>query len=170
MLGKYENFPLNIHFIESFSSQLNSKQLQQRLLEALKSMNRKPFSFEQVAIPTVPGGEVIFEFGLAEDDGFNFLDNSETQRMLEVLKAEKVQSLDFFCAIRYYRVNGEKRTPLKFDYYMLRTGFAAKTFEMQIFHKQGPRYLSPEDLSCLIVEEVNRASAKKVLKRIEASD
>ena len=167
MLGKYDNFPPNIHFIESFTSKLINKQLQQKLVQTLHDMNRKPFRFEEIAIPTIPNSEVIFEFGIAEDDGFNFLDEEETTKTLNMLQTEAVASLDFFCAIRYYKVSAQKKTALKFDYYMFKTGFASKTHEFQVFHKQGPRYISPEELVTFVIEKINKTSNKRVLIKIE---
>ncbi len=167
MLGTYDSFPLNIHFIETFSSALSSKPLQQKLMQTIKAVNRQPFGFEEIAIPTIPNGEVIFEFGLAEEDGFNFIDEEETKKALDAIKNGHLQTLDFFCAIRYYKITAEKKIPLKFDYYMIRTSFAAKSVEFQVFHKQGPRYISPEDLACLITDKVNAYSSKKILKKTQ---
>jgi hypothetical protein len=167
MLGIYDNFPQSIHYIEAFSSVLSIKQLQQKLVQALKAINRKPFSFEEVAIPTIPHGEVIFEFGLAEGDGFNFIDAEEAQRALDAIKKGRLSTLDFFCAIRYYRVEGEKRVALKFDYYMIKTNFAVGSIEFQFHHRQGPRYISPEDLASLIADKTNAVASKRVLKKTE---
>ena len=41
--------------------------------------------------------------------------------------------MDFFCSIRYYKAYREKRTPLKFDYYMLRTVFAKTLLKFRFF-------------------------------------
>jgi hypothetical protein len=73
--------------------------------------------------------------------------------------------MDFFCAIRYYKGNAEKKTALKFDYYLLRTIFSKDTFEIQVFHERGPRYISPEDLTLLIFNKINEAAKRKVLKK-----
>jgi hypothetical protein len=75
--------------------------------------------------------------------------------------------MDFFCSIRYYKGNGEKRTPLKFDYYMLRTIFSKDIFEVQVFHERGPRYISPEELTAFIFTKINESSNKnrKILKK-----
>jgi hypothetical protein len=167
MLGIYDNFPQSIHYIGTYSAALSTRQLQQRLIQALKVVNRKPFSFEEIAIPTIPNGEVIFEFGLAEDNGFNFIDTEETKKALNTIKDRRLQTLDFFCAIRYYKVTAEKKVALKFDYYMIRTNYAVGTVEFQIHHKQGPRYISIEDLASLIVDKVNAVSSKKILKKTE---
>jgi hypothetical protein len=167
MLGKYENFPLNIHFLETYSSTLIIKRLQEKLVQTLKDLNRKPLSFEEVSIPTIPDSEVIFEFGIAENEGFNFLDQRETQRALDILIGQQLHSLDFFCVIRYYKVAAQKKTALKFDYYMFKASFAAKKVEFQVFHKQGPRYISPQELVNIIVDRINTTSTKRALMKIE---
>ena len=115
----------------------------------------------------MPHGKVIFEFGVAEAGNFNFIDEEELKKTLDFLAKERLTSMDFFCSIRYYKGEGEKKTPLKFDYYMLRTVFSKDTFEVQVFHERGPRYISPEDLTMFIYNKVNEVSSKnrKVLKK-----
>lgn len=168
MLGVYDNFPQTIHLFESYSTKFNIKQLQQKLIQTIKNMNRKQLHFEDIAIPTIPNSEVIFEFGLAEGDDFTFIDQEEESKVTELLKCQQLQMMDFFCAIRYYKLFDGKRIALKFDYYMIRSNFANGVVEFQIFHKQGPRYLSPQDLLGLIIERINCSSPKKILVRIES--
>ncbi len=139
--------------------------MQRRLIQALHTANRREFSFEEIANPTVPEGKVIFEFGLAESGNFNFLDDEELKKALNFLGKERLHSMDFFCAIRYYKGNGEKKTALKFDYYMLRTVFGKDMFEVQVFHERGPRYVSPEDLVAFVFDRINEASNRKILKK-----
>jgi hypothetical protein len=162
MLGKYENFPLNVHFIKNFSSTLNSKQFQQKLVNTLKSLSRKPFCFEEITIPTIPNGEVLFEFGIAEGEGFNFLNEQEVNRVLGTLKVT-TQTLDFFCVIRYYKCCNQEKLALKFDYYMVRVNCVVNNVEFRVFHKQGPRYVAPEELVTLITDSINNTSVKRVL-------
>ena len=50
---------------------------------------------------------------------------------------------------------------------MFKTGFASKTLEFQVFHKQGPRYISPEELVTIIIEKINKTSNKRALKKID---
>lgn len=135
-----------------------------RILQFIGDINRKELIFEQISIPTIPDSIVIFEFGLAEDAGFNYLSAKETQRALDTIEAEHVSTLDFFCSIRYYKDNGAKRTALKFDYFMIRVVFAKGTLEMRVFHERGPRYLSPEDLANFLVKNVNGESKKTILR------
>ena len=162
-LGFYENFPSNIHMVESFNSTLSSKQLQQRLIQVLYEINRREFSFEEAANPTIPECKLIFEFGLADAEGFNYIDEEEVKKVRNLLEKEHLRTMDFFCAIRYYK--GEKKKALKFDYYLLRTVYDRDILEIQVFHKKGPRYISPEDLTLFIFNKTNEASNRKILKK-----
>ena len=166
-LGFYENFPPNIHRVDRFASTLSIKQLQVELIQVLKDVNGREFSFEEVANPTVPEGTVIFEFGLAESGDFNYIDEEEVKKIQSFLAKERLHSMDLFCSIRYYKGSGEGRSALKFDYYMLRTIFSKDMMEVQVFHERGPRYLSPEELTMFVFEKVNATSNKnkKILKK-----
>jgi hypothetical protein len=167
MLGRYENFPEGIHRIESFTSALATKKLQQRLIQVLSEINRRTFSFEEIANPTVPTCTIIFEVGIADAKSFNFMDEEETNKVLNAIKKEPFRMMDFFCAVRYYKAKAEKKTPLKFDYYMTRIAFSKDTMEMRVFHERGPRYISPEDIVAFLANKVNEASGKRILERIE---
>jgi hypothetical protein len=168
MLGFYENFPVNIHRIETFSTPLSSRKLQQRLIQVLHDINHRTFNFEEVACPTVPECTIILEVGLAEAKHFNYIDEEETKKMLSALSKAPFQTMDFFCAVRYYKGNAEKKAPLKFDYYMMRAVFGKNAVEIRVFHERGPRYISPEDLVTFLVNEVNKTSPRKTLKKVEA--
>ena len=169
MLGRYENFPENIHRIENFTSSISSKKLQQRLIQVLHEINRKTFSFEEIAYPSVPECAIIFEVGIADAKSFNYIDEEETNKVLNALKKEPLRVIDLFCAVRYYKTKTEKRTPLKFDYYLMRTAFSKGSVEIKVFHERGPRYISPEDLVAFLVNKINEASARKILKKVESS-
>jgi len=168
MLGFYENFPVNIHRIEAFATPLSNKRLQRRLIKVLHDVNRRTFSFEEVACPTVPKCTIIFEAGLAEAKSFNYIDEEETQKVLSALRKAPFQTMDFFCAVRYYKGTAENKTPLKFDYYLMRLIFGKNSVEIQVFHERGPRYISPEDIITFLVNEVNKISSRRTLKRVEA--
>lgn len=168
MLGFYEGFPANIHRTENFTSPLSAKKLQQRLIQVFHDINCKTFSFEEIAYPTVPQGTVIFEAGIADAKSFNYIDEAEANKVLTVLRRETFQLMDFFCAVRYYKGAGEKKTPLKFDYYLMRFVFGKGSLEIQVFHERGPRYISPQDLITFLVNEINKTSARRILKMVEA--
>ena len=169
MLGFYENFPENTHRIESFTSSMSSRQLQRRIIQVLSEINRKTFSFEEVSNPSVPQCAIIFELGIAESEGFNYIDEEETKKVLNALQKAPFQVMDLFCAIRYYKNKEEKRAPLRFDYYLTRVIFGKSTMEIRVFHERGPRYISPEDIITFLVNKINGALARRILKRLEPS-
>jgi hypothetical protein len=167
MLGFYDNFPENIHRIESFTSSVLNKQLQRRIIQVLSEINRKTFSFEEVSHPSVPECALIFELGIAESLSFNYIDEEETKKVLNALQRAPLQVIDLFCAIRYYKNREEKRAPLRFDYYLMRVIFGKNTMEMRIFHERGPRYVSPEEIVTFLVNKINEPSARKILTRLK---
>jgi hypothetical protein len=168
MLGLYENFPENIHRVSNFGSTLSIQKLQQRLVQALYEVNRKPFSFEEISHPALCECTIIFEVGIAETNSFNYIDDEEAKRVLESLRKQTFQLLDFFVAVRYYKGNVPKKAPLRFDYYMVRFIFGTNnSVEMQVFHERGPRYISPEDIVNFVWKQVNGSSARKILKKVE---
>ena len=164
-LGFFDNFPTTIHMVETYKTTLPTKKLQQKLIQLLSKLNGKEFSFEEAANPTIPECKIIFEFGLADAQNFNYIDEEEVKKAQKLLRQENPTTIDFFCAIRYYKTKTEKKTPLKFDYYLLRTLTNQDNFEIQIYHKKGPRYLSPEDLTLFIVNKTNETANKKILKK-----
>jgi hypothetical protein len=166
-LGFYNNFPSQIHLIENFASSLPSRQLQQELIQIFYEINQREFSFEEVTNPTIPDCKVIFEFGLADSDCFNYIDKEEERKALDLISKELLNTIDFFCGIRYYKGKTEKKVPLKFDYYLLRTIYNKATVEVHVHHEKGPRYISPQDLTQLIFNKINEDSIKKNLKKLK---
>ena len=165
-LGLHDNFPVNVHLVEGFNTTVSAKRLQEKLLRTLNELNRGEFTFEEVANPTVPQGTVLFEFGIAKDGGFIYLNEEELKASLAFLNRERLEVLDFFCSIRYYKINGDKKTPLKFDYFFFRTVFGKELLEVQVYHERGPRYVSPADLVGFIANKLNMMQSKKVLKAL----
>jgi hypothetical protein len=168
MLGTYENFPENIHRRESFASTLPAQKVQQKLVQTFHEVNRKRFSFEEIGHPAMHDCTVIFEVGIADGTSFNYVDAEEAKRALSALKKQAFRVMDFFVVVRYYKRDSQKKTPLRFDYYMTRFAFSGNnSVELQVFHERGPRYTSPEDIVELVWKQVNGASARKILKKIE---
>lgn len=132
-------------------------------------LNNETFSLEDVAHPSIPQCTVIFEFGIAEANSFNYLDNEEINRILKVIRRKPFQVMDFFCAIRYYKIQEEKKTPLKFDYYMLRFIFDKNSTETKIFHERGSQHVSPKDIANFLANKINGMFSKKILKAFESS-
>ena len=167
MLGFYDNFPVNIHRIDNFSTTFSNKKLQQRLIRILSELNRRAFSFEEITCPTVPQCTIILEAGIADAKSFNYIDEEEAKKVLAVLKKTALRSMDLFCAVRYYKGTADKQKPLKFDYYMMRVIFGKNAVEIRVFHERGPRYISPEDIVTFLVNMINATSTRTILKKIE---
>lgn len=135
------------------------------MIQAICEVNKKEFSFEEAANPTIPDCKIIFEFGLADAEVFSFVDEEEAEKALDALAEEPMRTMDFFCVVRYYKGKEEKSKALKFDYYLLRTVYSRRLVEMQVFHKKGLRYISPEDLTLFLATKVNEASKRKILSK-----
>ena len=169
MLGIYENFPTNIHKTAHFKASASKKRTQQAIIQTLLKLNNQTFGLEDVGHPSVPQCTVVFEFGIAETNNFNYLNNEETDHVLKIINKNPFQLMDFFCAICYYKTQGEKKKALKFDYYMLRFTFNIKSMEIQVFHERGPRHVSPGEIASFVANKINETFTKKILKASPAS-
>ena len=169
MLGFYENFPENIHKTASFTTPISNRRLQAKMIQLLHETNNKTFNLEDVADPSIPRCTAIFEFGIAEANNFNYLDSEEANKVLKVVQKKPLQVMDFYCAIRYYKTQEEKKIPLKFDYYMIRFRFNKNSMETRAFHERGLRYISPEDIIAFIIDKINERFSKKILKPLDTA-
>jgi hypothetical protein len=168
MLGRYENFPENIHVTMSFTTRFTDQKLQRKIMATSREINRKSFSFEEIGIPIMHGCTLNFEVGIAEGKSFNYINDEETKRVLSVLKKQSFRVMDFFVAVRYHKAEDQKKTPLRFDYYMVRFVFSGNNYvELQVFHERGPRHIAPADVIDLISREVNGASTRKILNKVQ---
>ena len=169
MLGVYNNFPKTVHKIAIFAASISEKRLQRALIEVFYKSNNGAFKLEEVSTPSVPQCTVVFEFGIGEEGDFTYLGSEEKDRVLKMIEKKLLPLMDFLCVIRYYKMQSGKKTPLKFDYYMLRFIFNKKTVEMQIFHEKGLMYVSPKDLPEFTADGINAGFSKKVLKVLRVS-
>lgn len=163
MLGCYPNFPQNIHKTVQLSASTSSRTLQRVLTNTFYTLNSETFNLKDVTIPSVQNCEVKFEVGIAEGNGFNYIDAEEKAGMLSAISNRPFRIMDFFFAIRYYKTVG-KKTPMRFDYYMLRLTFGKKVVEMQISHEKGPMHILPDDLQEFVVNKINATSSRRILK------
>ncbi len=167
MLGTYENFPSLIHFSAAFAMTLSRDAVQQKLIKTFRQLNGKELRFEDFGTPAVPEGIVVFMFGIADTDGFKLLGDVQTKRLQETLAEKPMETMDWFLAIRYYKNTQPRRTPLKFDYYLLRLVVGERdTFLLSVSHEKGPRYISPEDVTAFIIHRVNGGSKRKTIQGV----
>jgi hypothetical protein len=127
-------------------------------------MNGKIFRLEDVADPSIPQCEAIFEFGIAEANSFTYLNAAEVNKTLKAIDERQLQVIDIYCAIRYYKWQNKKKIPLKFDYYMIRFLFDKKMIEILVFHERGPRYVAPSDVVNFITNKINEEFSRRVIK------
>jgi hypothetical protein len=167
MLGVYNNFPKAVHNIADFAFSISNKRLQSALVETFYKLNNETLTLEEVATPSIPQCTVTFEFGVAEDTDFNYLDKEEKDKLLKSIRKKPFALIDFLSIVRYRKVKAEKKTPLKSDCYMFRFQFDREAAQMQIFHEKGLMYVSPKDLPEFTIKRINSEFSKKVLKLAE---
>jgi len=110
---------------------------------------------------------VSFEFGVADADTFNFLDEGEIRKLEKTWTQQALPILDFFCAARYHttEANG-KRKSLKFDYNMLRFAFYRKNMELFIYHERGTQRVPLEDHVIFLKNQINKELIDKQQKTL----
>lgn len=164
MLGLYESFPTATHGTTRFATSTSNRNLQQKLAETIYALNSQTLRLEKITDPSIPDCSVNFEFGIGETDGFNYLDEDEANKVLKAISRKPLQIMDFLCVVQYHKLQGERRSPLRFDYRLIRFTFAKNLMEVRVFHERGPMYTSPADTVNLIVNTINEGSSKKIVR------
>jgi len=130
-------------------------------------LNSQSLSLGDVTTPPKHACQVGFEFGVAEESTFNFLDKEELQRLRKSIVDKALPTLDVFCAIRYHKISeGGERTPLKFDYHLLRFIFYSKNIELLISHERGTQRIPLEDLTTFLTNRINKELATKQQRKL----
>jgi hypothetical protein len=166
MLGLYENFPRTAHRIMHYFKLTSNRTLQQKLTQTLHVLNAQTFSLEKVTDVSIPECIASFEFGIAQANDFNYLDDEEVEAVLKTINKRPLPVMDFLCVVRYHRLQGEKKRSLRFDYSLIRFSFTKNKMDVQVFHERGPRHTSPEDVLNFIVSKVNEESSNRALKEV----
>jgi hypothetical protein len=164
LLGRYENFPENVHGVALFEYQDSAKDVQKAILCTFSRLNQETFDLGAVTPYLKQNCEVGFEFGVADGAGFNFLDQKELDRCLKSVDEAEVETLDFFFTVRYHSVrDGGKRVPLRFDYCVLRFSFQEGGLELRIRHERGTQRLPLDDLTDFLVKQINVELSRRQL-------
>jgi hypothetical protein len=140
--------------------------LQRIISETLHRLNSETHDLGTLTKASPPNCQVNFEFGIAEEDTFTFLDKEELTRLNEALeKEETINILDFFCAIRYHMIMQDGRTKsLKFDYVLLRFAFRRRTMELFLAHEKGIQHLPLGDLTMFLINRINNELTRRKIK------
>jgi hypothetical protein len=164
LLGRYENFPENVHGITIFEYHDSAEELQRAVLCTFHRLNQETFDLGAVTPYMKQKCEVSFEFGVAEGVAFNFFDQKELERCLKNIDEAEAETLDFFFTVCYHSVrDGGKRVPLKFDYYVLRFLFEEGGLELRIRHERGTQRVPLDDLTDFLVKQINAELSQRQL-------
>lgn len=147
--------------------------MQSVISETLHKLNNETNDLNSLTRASPPNCKVNFEFGIAEEDTFTFLDEEEIARLTEALKKqEALRILDFFCAILYHQIMQDgKAKSLKSDYVLLRFAFRRRIMELFLVHQRGIQHLPLGDLTTFLINRINSELTQKripplVLKRM----
>jgi len=154
LIGLYENFPEVHHGTARFSCAVPTQDIQIILLQFLQNLNRNK---ESISLPEFirQGIRVELEVGVADGLAFDYLNEESLERCLNAVSKNALPVLDLFFVVRYYVVDGAKRKPLKFDYYIVRFLFREGEVEMLVHHERGPRHLAVEELVRFLYSKIN---------------
>jgi hypothetical protein len=168
LLGCYNNFPTKIHGIARYSYQISTQQLQKTIVYTTYLLNQETHDLKRLTRSSLVNCELNFEFGIAEQDSFTFLDEKETERFFQSMENEPKGSLlilDFFCAIRYHIIDPDgKSKSLRFDYALLRLTFQRRVMELFIVHERGTQRIPLEDLVIFLTNRINNELKKRELR------
>lgn len=157
LLGRYQNFPQVIHGIAKFTFSSSTQQVQKAILGVTHKLNHEVYSLKDFTPFIDSNCQVSFEFGVADDMTFNYLDEEELERFQKHIEIKPLRVIDIFSVIRYHIFNVKgKHTPLKFDYNMLRFTFFRKTMELLISHERGNQRISLEDFITSLINKINK--------------
>ncbi len=169
MLGRFDNFPKNIHKATVFNYKDPKSKLQQAVLCTLQRLNKQTFTLNNIMPFFEQNYKVSFEFGIADGSDFIFLDKKELKRNLKALDENEFKILDFFLVVRYHRTNDKgKQIPLRFDYHVLRFAFHEKIVELLIRHERGTQRIAIEDLVEFLTKQVNLELKKRQIPALIA--
>ncbi len=157
LLGYFKNFPTRVQKIVPFVFQTEPENVQIAISKALHRLNNETNDLQSLTYASPPNCKVNFEFGVAEEDTFTFLDKDELTRLTAALeKRETINILDFFCAIRYHQtVQGGKSKSLRSDYLLLRFAFRRRIMELFLVHERGIQHLPLKDLTAFLIKRIN---------------
>ena len=167
MLGVYNKFPKDLQWTGSFFVSVSAKRLQQILFDSIERLNIETLDLEEIADPSIPNCKVNFEIGVADGDEICLLDDETKLKLLAVLKKRSFERLDFLFVVRYRKMSSGLGVRMRFDYYLLRLLFNEKVVQFDLAHKKGVRHTAPSDVANLIVDRINAAYTRKILKIVE---
>ncbi|MBS7615553.1 hypothetical protein KEJ18_07510 [Candidatus Bathyarchaeota archaeon] len=160
MIGIYDNFPETQHGAVIFSCKTQIQELKKTLLIFLQELNEQ---IEHLELPEFVKQNIHAKMDVGVADGltFDYFDSECLKHCLREVSNNALSTLDLFFIVRYYIINGVKRKPLKFDYYITRFLFRENTVELLVYHDKGPRHLAVEEMVKFLFNNINHKLLSK---------
>lgn len=167
MLGRYQNFPTNIEGFARYTYPASPQALQLAVTKALYALNQQTIDISTISEAGPTDCTVNFEFGVAHEDTFNFLDEEELQTLQGTLREQTLPVIDVYFVVRYSAGQPDgKRRSLKFDYGMLRFAFSRENMELFVYHERGTQRIPLDNWASFLKDQINlqlNAERKKTL-------
>ncbi len=167
LLGRYDNFPTQIHGLARFTHASSLKTLQLTMVQVFHGLNTRTLDMKTLTKASPANCTVNFEFGIADADAFNFLDEEELKKLEHAVRQQPLQVLDAYCAARYQITDASgKRKSLKFDYNMLRFAFYKRQVQLFVFHERGINRVPLEDLVLFLANQIDQRLVEQQGRRL----
>jgi hypothetical protein len=168
-LGAVYKFPTVLHGRASFSFDINVESLQKALVQALSSLSETPVS-KEISIANLEGylqGKVTFKIGIGNGEGFDLLDSSEIERVLNRIENRgPFDTLDVVLHL-HYGIENDRIHKVHEDQYVTRLVFRPGRVELLIHHLKGIRRIDPQDLIELLLGQLNTEMSRARLPEVE---
>jgi len=162
MLGRYDNFPTQIHGIARFTYPSSIQTLQHTVAQVFHELNEQTIDMKTLTKAAPANCTVNFEFGVADADTFNFLDEEELKKLEKAVSQQHFRVFDVYCATRYHvRDASGKTKSLRFDYNILRFAFYKRQVQLFICHERGINRVPLEDLVLFLESQINKRLEEK---------
>jgi len=168
-LGTLENFPTIYHARASCLYDINTESLQKAIFAGLRSLAKEKKSLE-ITVADVPGyqsGGVMFKFGVGNKDGFDILDDKESERVIQRIEEKGTfRTLDLVFHL-HYSVDDGKRHKVHQDQYLARLTFQPGRVEVLLHHLKGVRRIGPDELVRILLSATNHELSRNKYSELE---
>ncbi len=167
MLGRYEEFPTHAFRSAQFVYLDSFHRLQIAMAQAMHRLNQRTIDLATITAASPPSCYVNFEFGIADTDAFQYLDQKQLSTVEKALKAQSLPILDVFCAATYHikkEKGGDK--PLQFDYSVIRFTFENQDVELFLHYIRGIQRIPRKDFIVFLKAQIDKELAEKQHKTL----
>jgi hypothetical protein len=168
-LGDVYEFPTVLHARASFVFDITVESLQKALVQALSALRDNPIS-KEITIANLDGylqGKVAFKIGIGNWEGFDPLDSSGVERVLNRIENRgPFDTLDVVLHL-HYGIGDGRVHKVHEDQYVTRLVFRPGRVELLVHHLKGMRRIDPHDLVGLLLRQLNTEMSRARLPEVE---